>query len=894
MKTNKIRTFIKNNLIYLLSFLIPFLIMMFIFIMRKIYPFGDRSFLHVDMYHQYFPFLTEFFHKLKDGESLLYSWDTGIGSNFLALYVYYLSSPLNWLAVLVPEAYLIEFMSYLVILKIGLCGFTFSFYLSRHFKCKNFAIIFFAVFYALSGYMAAYNWNVMWLDCIVLAPLIILGLERLVNEGKCKLYCIALGLSILSNYYISIMICMFLILYFFILLISAADKLKAFIRFAVYSLLAGGMAAVLLIPELEMLLLTEFTNSSFPSTMTAYFPTLDVLARHTMNVGVEIGLEHWPNIYCGVAVFFFLPLYIMSKKIPAKEKFAKVLLLVFFLTSFSYNILDFIWHGFNYPDSLPSRQSFLYIFLLLTLCFEAFLHLREFSKVELARVFFGAAVFLVLCEKLITSEDFTTGAFLITGIILVFYALIIYFYYHKKAAIVWISIAALILVTFEAGINTAVTSAPTVSRTDYLSNYDSYETLTARRRAADPDFFRMEKYKRLTQNDAMLVGYHSASLFSSTSNALVKEFYDKYGMKNSRVFYSFEGATPLTSALLATKYMFSSVEKEPDSLYQLIDKEGDIYLYQNTYSLPLGYIIGTDALNDGKQDDTGLAKNIQDDPQTTDTTTEEANLYDLSELFSSAEDVHSVLQDDGSDNYLESSLNPIEQQNLLASRLSIDTPVFDEIAVTETDTTANVAIEKDSHIYAFVDNRKAATVTVNGGGSTMTFKKLKNAYILDLGWQTAGTTLTLESEEKVPLMLSAYALDEAALDEVVRVLGSQPMVVETYSSTKINGHVTAATPGNLVLSIPYELGWSVKVDGKESTINLFENTMISVPLTEGEHTIEISFYPDSLTIGAIISVISLLLFLALIYLSTRSTAKRGKPVTIPASTAAKEPLQSSK
>ena len=68
---------------YLLSFLVPTLIMLVIFIIRKIYPFGERSFLHIDMYHQYFPFLVEFYHKLKNGESLFYSWNTGIGLSLI-------------------------------------------------------------------------------------------------------------------------------------------------------------------------------------------------------------------------------------------------------------------------------------------------------------------------------------------------------------------------------------------------------------------------------------------------------------------------------------------------------------------------------------------------------------------------------------------------------------------------------------------------------------------------------------------------------------------------------------------------------------------------------------------------------------------------------------------
>ncbi|MCA5010604.1 YfhO family protein, partial [Clostridioides difficile] len=142
---------------------------------------------------------------LTHGGSLLYSWDIGMGVNFAALYAYYLASPLNWLLVLCPKNYVIEFMTYLIVFKIGLSGLSFSWYLRRHNKTMDFGVAFFGILYALSGYMAAYSWNIMWLDCILLFPLIMLGLEKLVKEKKCFLYCITLGLSILSNYYISIM-----------------------------------------------------------------------------------------------------------------------------------------------------------------------------------------------------------------------------------------------------------------------------------------------------------------------------------------------------------------------------------------------------------------------------------------------------------------------------------------------------------------------------------------------------------------------------------------------------------------------------------------------------------------------------------------------------------------
>src|SRR5699024_2589221 len=119
-------------------------------------------------------------------------------------------------------------------------------------------------------------------------PLIAVGLEALVNEGKYKLYCISLALCILSNYYISIMVCIFLVLYFLLQLVCSHMSLKnmgaAAVRFALFSLLAGGLAAVLLIPEYAALHLTDFSEFNFPDTLTFYFSFLDMIARHCMNV----------------------------------------------------------------------------------------------------------------------------------------------------------------------------------------------------------------------------------------------------------------------------------------------------------------------------------------------------------------------------------------------------------------------------------------------------------------------------------------------------------------------------------------------------------------------------------------------------------------------------------
>ena len=213
-------------------------------------------------------------------------------------------------------------------------------------------------------------------------------------------------------------------------------------------------------------------------------------------------------------------------------------------------------------------------------------------------LFLGVLAFILLCEKLITDDSFTGACFLFTGIFLICYAGLIHGYRLHQNASQILAILTFALVIAESGANMYLTSVSTVSRSTYLANYDSYQTLTKRTmEEEDGDFFRFEKFARRTQNDAMLIGFPSASYFSSTSNALVKDFYEKYGMKSSRVYYCYDGATPITAALLANRYMLYTIDRGYDTLFSLADTEGKLYLYRNNYSLPLGFMISSDMVS---------------------------------------------------------------------------------------------------------------------------------------------------------------------------------------------------------------------------------------------------------------------------------------------------------
>lgn len=814
---------IKPSDAYMAAFLVPVLVMVIIFVQRRIFPFGEESFLRTDMYHQYAPFFSEFHHKLKEGGSLLYSWDVGMGVNFSALYAYYLASPLNWLLILCPKSLIIEFMTYSIVIKTGLAGLAMAYYLRKHCRTQDFGIAFFAIFYALSGYMAAYSWNIMWLDCIILLPIIVLGLERLVYQKKGILYGIALGASILSNYYISIMICIFMVIYFGCLEIlkgkqRIGDFFKDCFRFALYSLLAGGLSAAVLLPEIFALQATASGKFSFPKTFSSYFSIFDMLARHIGNVQTEIGLDHWPNIYCGVAVLMFLLLYLFCREIKVKEKAVYMGMLLFFFASFSMNMLNFIWHGFHYPNSLPCRQSFIYIFLVLTMCYRAYMFLKVTPVKHTAIAFWGAAAFVLMAEKLVEAEHFHFIVYYAAIVILAMYAGLIYMY-QKGRSRTLVLFLALGLTAAEAAVNMTVTSVTTTSRTNYLDDNKDVEALLDN--LDDDGFYRIDKVKRKTKNDGAWMNFPTVSLFSSTANADLSKFYKKLGCESSTNAYSITGATPLVDMLFSVKYALYSEQPYEAEWMRYLEVSGETWLYENLYTLPLGFGIRTDL-------------------------------------------------EDSWDREID---NPAEVQNNLSYAMGVS-PVLEEIHGETTGTELRFTPESSGNYYVYVTNKKVEKVTASLETEKKKFSNVDRGFLLELGYLREGIEIVLRNEEDQQVLdAKIYRFSETGLKELYNSFMDAPLVLTEWSDTRLEGTVTSQEFGLLYTSIPYDKGWTVKIDGQPVNTRKLFDTFLTFDVPSGTHTITFEYTPQGLYLGGMISAVSGAL-LAVLWLTGRNTTKR--------------------
>ena len=826
---------------YIAAFGLPFFICVIICIGNGVYPFGDNCILHIDMYHQYCPFFTEFLNKLQSGGSLQYSWNLGLGSDFVSLYAYYLASPLNFLILLCPKSHVIEFMTLLIILKISASGLTFFLYIRHHYKLvgkdgrmhKNQVIpaIVFSTAYALSGFVAAYSWDIMWMDCIALFPLIMIGLERLVQEKKAGLYYITLALCIFCNYYISIMICIFLV-FAFVLLFFSQKKGKggAVLRFGWYSLLAGASSAILLLPEIAVLSVSGSAEGGFPKTAEFYFNILAELGRGAAVTSVYTGNDHWPNLYAGAFSLFLVWIYVLNRRISWKEKVPRIAMLAFFLVSFAENQLDYIWHGMHFPQALPGRQSFLYSFVLLSMGFAA-VRKRKGTKIWHIAVAAIVSMMLLLLSGWYGDETVTEPVSLvITALFICVYAVTFALtkITGKKKRLAFAQFAVFVAVA-ELAINMAATGFGTTSRVAYTEKQTDYENLLKTAKEDNEEtgsgFYRVEDTERKTKNDDSLYGYASATIFSSLMNLDVSHLFQSLFMEGGKNFYCYNGATPLSSSLFSVKYMLSDSALEESPYRTLIGGSGSSFLYRNNYSLPLGFVMDEQAIA----------------------------------------------------NWTSSTADRMASLNSLTSALGAEGQMlYPATCVADAnagDTTIDIA--EDGYYYADYVSCTSDTLTVNrSDGWTKQYSKTSHRYLIELGECKAGDEIHILNSNMESIEFQVYQLNEKVVQQAFDTLNAQTMQLTDMTDRKIEGKIQVQNAGRLILSVPADEGWTLYVDGKETEIEPLADALVGVHLEKGSYTIKLCYTTPGLKVGAGISLGAVILFLISACVRTGISRKR--------------------
>ncbi|MDD4188832.1 MAG: YfhO family protein [Eubacteriales bacterium] len=866
----RFRESVYRQRILLLAFLLPPFIMGIAYMLRGIFPVTGRDILIVDLYHQYAPFVADLQDKLRSFSSLLYSWTAGLGTSFLPLLAYYISSPINLLTVFFPKEFLTEAILFLVLVKVGLASGFFAIYLKGVYKEKNLAMVGFSLLYALSGFVMAYSWNIMWLDVIYLLPLIILGLVKLVRDGKFALYVIALALALISNFYMAFFACVFTLFYFPVCLFQYQEERKnsfLFKKTALFggaSLLGGGISAIIVLPTYFALQLSSAAGDKIPGSITQYYDLIDFISRHFTLAEPTIR-DGMPNLYSGIIVLILVPVYFFSKSIRLREKLLHGLLLLFLILSFNTNVLNFLWHGQHFPNQLPYRFSFVYIFFVLSMCYKGFKKLDEFTGKQIGAICASVLFFILLWQKIGSEIQFYS--FYASIIFIVVYAAAMTYgrardnakHEHLIAVLAFAMIAEI-----------AVGTIGGIWQVDGLEGYttrDGYSSgaeVRAIREAVesiegnDDSFFRMEVFPPRTTNDPALYGYNGLSIFASTIQEKPVKLFENIGFHSNGInSYKYEGSDILADSFFGIKYMIYRDLAIDESMFRQIEENDEIIVFENPYVLPPGIHSGYDI----KEWESGWSMPF--DAQ--------------NKLYAALSGIYDILV-------------PLDQEHGDLTNMEFTSKSgYKYYAFTRHDERdisvckIKTYVEKSQHIYMYID---PPVNDINGAyaffeGKSVGFNGTR-ATMVNLGYIEAGTEIVVQltfrenSPKNGSLNLYLYGLEREKFEEAISIIKDRSMLVESFSDTSMSGTINAPEDGYMVMTIPYDKGWKVKVDGLEKETFALDNCLLSFEMAAGRHSVELKFIPDKFITGAIITVSSVTVLIAAVILSIRrKNSKKG-------------------
>ena len=907
----------------LLCMAIPALLMYFIYLAKGIHPFGDSCVLVLDLNGQYVWFFEALRNFVRGDASLLYSFSRSLGGEFLGMYAYYLASPLSYLLALFPRDRMLEGLLFLFLLKTAVCGGTFGYYMHRTLKKpKPEATIIFSVLYALSAYAVVQQHNTMWIDALMWLPLITLGIEELIKYGRFKRYTIFLALTLISNFYIGYMVCIYCLLYFFAYYIGHGgyDREnnplcenrhfpKTLLRMAFYSVIAVGIAAIILLGAYYSLNFGKTTFSNPKWEWDVKMELKDLFYKFLPGSYDTVRPAGLPFVYCGVLTLLLVPAYFFSRKYPVRQRIISAVFILIFLVSFLLTVPDLLWHGFQKPNWLNYRYSFMLCFYLCVLACRA---LSDPERLPLPATFGMGGLLLVFALSL---RGHTSGEYvsvegltcILTTVIAVLIYLTVLFFLRvnkKPQLMASILVAVTIVEAFLCGLWNINDLDKDVSFTRY-SYYNGFldktRPIVEQVQEADSSFYRMEKTFFRKFNDNMAFGIRGLSGSTSTLNKETIMFLEKMGYRADAHRSKYLGGTPVNDSLLGLKYIISD-NPVYEHYYPIFakDEEHGYTAYYNPYSLSIAF---------------GVDEELMEFPLgflPAETETDSAIASLISSLKGALNRLLNIDETVNSAEYEDEYASPFARMNailsaMLGEEVEVFIPVEDVTTAMQNLEKANTTngqtryepsnnslsgmltyslempVEGELFFYAPATNKRevALSLSVNDGEAKGVgrFNGTETRHIISLGWQAANADLDLKVTLKDKYFYVTrgeycfYYIDWAAFEDAMARLAQDQLVIEEYTETSFDGTFTASRENERVLTtLPYDKGWKIYVDGEAVETEKALGALVSFRI-EGEagqtHSVRMVYRPNVVWVGLSISCVSLALLILLIVLEKR-------------------------
>lgn len=849
----------KNGLLYIGVFLIPVIILLIHMVLKGCYPFGDNTVLYGDGKDQYIYFYRMLREIISEHGSLMYNIDYGMGMDMYSNFWYYLANPFTWVVMLFGASHIELGLIVVMLINIGACAVTAYYYFShtrlnklqRGFTRNMFCAVC-ALAYALCDYILAYQFNVMWMPCLALIPIVMYGIELMFYDNKYKLYMLTLFLSFIFNFYFAWFTCIIAVIWFVDQTAkSLKEKLRKFLKFAGASVLSAMCAAFVLVPCYLAVMERSSSNKSISTYSEEIWGNIGdffqgFLWGHEADLSGNTLVVN--NLYCGIFVIFLFVMFIFNGSIPLYRRIKRISEIVVLTVAFNWIYTVVALQGFHYTITYNSRFMFILVILLIITAIEG---LGDIISVRLRWLAVSAALFVVFYCVMLFCTDIVVDilSFMVSAMISIYLLICLVLYKKESIKKAGFIINVIIIGGLEIISNPffAIKNAYTVI-TDNLALSDlwsdAYEAI---------DSSECNRKASWMYDGANLFYYTETSLFSSCIDGNIIDYGKKLGMNylNSGVGYTYKGTTPLITTLYNVRYVLTT----PRSMvsyggYSEIEYTENYSIYESQYIVGLAYMT-PEKITDWNID--------QENPFDVQNDLTE-NVLGCGKVFTELDMTDIVITGDNC--AFNSELSTDNSTAYVNLSFDESSPMYMVVSYDVTE---------DNDLYAYIsDDYKIIGYYVYIDGELYGYSnRVTVGDMIHIGQVSAGQKIDILIQNGSDLLCEGkvyymfYSYDEEVMSTCIDKLSAQIMDIETCEDTNISGTIDVTEEGILYIAVPYSKGFTAYVDNEKAEIIKIGDTMMGIYLGEGSHKIELKYLTYGLIPGIIISILGVAIIIVI-------------------------------
>lgn len=848
----KLELWMRDNKVYLYTLIISTLVYFIIILINHAVPFGDASAVVSDGFVEDYPTQTKLIQNLRSGN--LYDVDYILGFQRggveLSSYMIFMN-PLRLVLMLFPVKYSLLGFNAFYALEFILLGQSMLFYLTHRsekdrMNKSELKLIPLALCYNLSTFALCYYSFAGFLDFALILPFIMLSMDRLIYEGKYIFYTIIMAYYMVMATYFAFLLCIFLFLYFFTLEHESVKKfIRNCIRFAIFSLIAAGIASFTLLS-----FYSSVTNSGYVETDSAGSASINIFSQSLLANLNDIQVMHQisranddftvANTYCGILLIMLIPALLFIRNKSLSSRIRRIMLILLIYLAYGNVLLNYVFHGFHFQSLVPNRFSLFFIFLIIDSFCDVICDYKVlFEKKALATysVFSLSLMFISYygCGGSISSK-------LINAAFILVYLGILLAGYIKKNHYHYLRILLLVL-CIELGVSTMHTIKSAFKGSTLLSAHDinTVSELYSRYYGSDDKITKASMPTQQATNLAGIAGFNSVDVFTSSLQREQIDISDSWGIEHGPNYLSYDLGNPFADIALKVKgfYLYDGIE--PSNIPSYMEKKASlnsVAFYEDEYVPDIGILFPS------------VIKDV--DESYFDNMFKYQN--HLSQMLV-GEDLYDIIE--------------------LTEQPMIDGETEDDI---KSDCFDCVISNAGSEVSYRIDRREEMHDLFVAAGSRITFAENVD-YMED---DVIATSMRLTDHEARMLnrtgfgSISAASLNKDTLELIKEYLNTKCISNLKADNFGISGDITVDYDGYVFIPTFMYDGWKTTVDGMEvKTEKILGGT--GIPVTKGKHSIKISklhqvnmkqYY---LTIASLIIFVMIIIVLKMKFSSEKKT-----------------------